>query len=77
MYAAPSAWEGEIIRLGMRLGISKPVLLLESLLAHTPIVIGHFRPVILMPLGLLLGWPVEQVEAILLHELAHICRHDS
>ena len=39
-------------------------------------VIGHFRPVILTPLGLLSGWPAEQVEASLLHELAHIRRHD-
>jgi beta-lactamase regulating signal transducer with metallopeptidase domain len=32
--------------------------------------------VILVPLGLLTQLPAEQVEAILLHELAHIRRHD-
>ncbi len=41
-----------------------------------PMVIGHLRPVILVPLGMLTGYPAAQVEAILLHELAHIRRHD-
>ena len=39
-------------------------------------VLGHFRPVILLPVGLLVGLPPGQVEAILLHELAHIRRYD-
>ena len=38
--------------------------------------IGYVRPVILMPVGLLAGLTAGQVEAILLHELAHIRRHD-
>ena len=37
---------------------------------------GHLRPVILMPIGLLAGLPPDQIEAILLHELAHIGRCD-
>ena len=51
-------------------------LLLESCLADVPMVIGHIRPVILMPVGLLAGLPAGQIEAILLHELAHIRRYD-
>ena len=39
-------------------------------------VIGFIRPIILMPVGLLAGLPAAQVEALLLHELAHIRRHD-
>ena len=51
--------------------------LLESVLADAPVVLGHMRPVILVPLGFLAGGlPPEQVEAILLHELAHIQRAD-
>ena len=53
-----------------------PVLLLESALANVPVVFGHFRPVILVPAGLLAGLPPEQIQAILLHELAHIRRCD-
>jgi GWxTD domain-containing protein len=51
-------------------------MLLESLLADTPVVLGHFRPVVLVPLGFLAGLSPEQVEVILLHELAHIRRAD-
>jgi len=72
----PEHWRNEIARLSARLRISQPVRLLESSLADVPVVLGHFRPLILMPVGLLTGLPSEQIEAILLHELAHIRRHD-
>ena len=58
------------------MSISRPVALLESCLAEVPVVIGYLRPVILMPVGLMAGLPAGQVESILLHELAHIRRHD-
>jgi GWxTD domain-containing protein len=73
---APERWWKEVMRLSERLRISRPVVLLESSLAHGPIVFGHFRPLILMPVGLLAGLPAAQVEAILVHELAHVRRHD-
>ena len=41
-----------------------------------PLVVGYLRPVILLPLGLLAGMPAAHLEAMLLHELAHIRRHD-
>jgi GWxTD domain-containing protein len=72
----PELWRTELMRLSAQLKVSRPVRLLESCLAEVPMVLGHFRPVILMPLGLLTGLPAEQVEAILLHELAHIRRAD-
>ncbi len=62
--------------LAERLRLSQPVVLLESCLADVPVVIGWFRPVILVPLGLLAGLPAGQMEAILIHELAHIRRYD-
>lgn len=74
--SAPEHWQSELARLSAQLRISRPVLLLESCLADVPIVLGHFRPLILMPVGLLTGLPAEQVQTILLHELAHIRRHD-
>jgi GWxTD domain-containing protein len=73
---APERWQQEIVCLCARLRLSRPVALLESCLAEVPMVMGHIRPVILMPIGVLAGLPVTQVEAILLHELAHILRHD-
>jgi GWxTD domain-containing protein len=74
--SAASQWKEELGRLAMRVRVSRSVELLESCFADAPIVIGHFRPVILVPLGLLSGLPATQIETILLHELAHIRRHD-
>jgi GWxTD domain-containing protein len=73
---APNSWQGTVTRLGAELKVSRPVKLLESLLVDTPVVLGHFRPVVLVPLGFLAGLPPDHVEAILLHELAHIRRSD-
>lgn len=73
---APERWQKELIRLGAELRISRPVLLLESCIVDVPIVLGHLRPLILVPIGILAGMPAEQVEGILLHELAHIRRCD-
>jgi len=73
---APENWQRELVRLKAKLGVSKPVALMESCLANVPLLLGHFRPVILMPIGVLTGLPAAQVEAILLHELVHIKRHD-
>ena len=69
-------WRERLDRLRSRIKLSKPVALLETGMAEVPVVIGYLRPVILMPAGLLAGMPANQVEAILLHELAHVRRLD-
>ena len=74
--AAPDFWQERLSLLAGRLRLSRPVKLLESGLAGVPVVMGHLRPVILMPVGLLTGLPAGQIESILLHELAHIRRDD-
>jgi GWxTD domain-containing protein len=73
---AANEWQGRLDRMRSHMRVSRPVTLLESCLAEVPVVIGHLRPVILMPVGLVAGLPAGQVEWILLHELAHIRRHD-
>jgi len=73
---AAEGWQQRLTLLAGGLRVSRPVMLLESSLASVPVVIGHLRPIILMPVGLLAGLPPGQVESILLHELAHIRRHD-
>ena len=73
--AAPE-WQLRLVRLMERMRVSRPVQLLVSSLAQTPVVIGHLSPAILVPLSALSGLPVEQVEALLMHELAHIRRAD-
>ena len=70
------AWIERLDGLRARLRLARPVMLLESCFLDVPVVIGHLRPAILMPVGLLAGLPVAQIESILLHELAHIRRAD-
>lgn len=72
----PRIWFEQVDRLRQKLGIKSVVHIKESAKVKVPIVLGHFKPVILFPLGLLAKLPAEQVEAILLHELAHIRRND-
>jgi len=73
----PSAfWQEKASAFAQKLGIKKSVGLLQSGYLKMPVVVGHLKPVILIPIGLMAGLPVEQVEAILLHELAHIRRND-
>lgn len=69
-------WQHKISALTQQLHIRKTVTLLESGITKIPVVIGHLKPVIYMPVGLLANLPPDQVEAVLLHELAHIRRND-
>jgi GWxTD domain-containing protein len=69
-------WQDRFRNLCHRAGVSRPVALLESCLTEVPVVIGYLRPMILVPIGLAAGLRADQVEALLLHELAHIRRHD-
>ncbi|ACT94927.1 M56 family metallopeptidase [Dyadobacter fermentans] len=59
-----------------KMNISQSVDFRETAKVLTPMVIGTFRPVVLIPIGLLSGFSTAQVEAILAHELAHIRRND-
>ncbi len=69
-------WHDRLGILVARMGITRPVKLLESRLVKVPVTIGHFKPVILVPVGMLLQLPPGQIDTILMHELAHIFRRD-
>ena len=66
----------KVERLCRRLNLSRVVRVLESSLVRCPMVIGAFKPVILLPASILCELPASQLESILAHELAHIRRHD-
>lgn len=74
--AVAPEWQSRLADLAAELRVTRPVRLLESCLADVPVAIGWLRPVILLPVGLASGLRTEQVEALLLHELAHIRRCD-
>ena len=59
-----------------RIGIKHPVQVFVSSLVHSPLTIGFLKPIILIPLASINQLTTKQMEAVLLHELAHILRHD-
>jgi len=71
-----SFWSLRVQQLSNQLGIDQQVRFLQSGIVKVPMVIGFFKPVIFFPLGALASLSPADVEAILLHELAHIRRKD-
>jgi bla regulator protein BlaR1 len=76
IFKVDARWENRVKQLTQQLGIARMVKIAESGLAKVPMVIGHIKPVILIPVGLLTAMPTDEIEAILVHELAHIRRSD-
>ncbi|RPD41033.1 M56 family metallopeptidase [Chitinophaga barathri] len=72
----PVEWAGKLRQLALSLGIHAPVKLMESARVQMPFTVGWLKPCIYVPAGLLAQLPADQLEAILLHELAHIRRRD-
>ena len=60
-----------------RLAVAWPVRFLLSRRIEVPMVIGWVRPVILIPVSAIAGLPPHQLDALILHELAHIRRLDT
>jgi TonB family protein len=69
-------WGATVTQLAGRLGVRRPVALLESTLVGLPVMVGWLRPVILVPVSVFAGLAPDQIEAILAHELAHVRRGD-
>ena len=74
-YPLPT-WEATLTTLANRLGLRQPVRVLASGISKVPMVIGHLKPVILLPAALVTHLPADQIEAIIAHELAHVHRKD-
>jgi bla regulator protein BlaR1 len=74
--ALGAEWQRRLADLARRAGVRRPVALLESARVAGPLVLGHLRPAILLPLGAVAGLSPALLEALLAHELAHIVRRD-
>lgn len=59
-----------------QLGLARTVRYFQSRIVDAPAVMGWFRPVVLIPVTALTGLSPEQLEAVIVHELAHIKRLD-
>ena len=69
-------WLDALREVRQDLGIQRPVRLLRSDHAVTPMTWGWRRPVVLVPAAAL-GWSSERRSVVLRHELAHVTRGDA
>ena len=63
-------------KLSAIMGIRKTVSIWLSEYVTSPVTIGFLKPVILLPIAAMSNLTTRQLEALLLHELSHIKRHD-
>jgi beta-lactamase regulating signal transducer with metallopeptidase domain len=69
-------WQHVVNRLTVSLGISREVFIYISEHITVPSTIGYLKPIILLPLATVNQLSVEQLEAVIIHEMAHIRRND-
>ena len=76
--AAPAIWQARLDALALRMGLGGSGALPLKLHAglSSPVTLGCWRPIVLLPASLLSGMPVAMLEALLAHELAHVRRWD-
>ena len=72
----PDAWLNSIQHIREQWHMKTEVQILASTHVDMPMVFGHIKPVILLPVTMLSGLSQDQLEAIFAHELAHIRRND-
>ncbi|MFI5158341.1 MAG: M56 family metallopeptidase, partial [Sphingobacteriales bacterium] len=70
------SWTNKAQEICKNLKIVKAVSLYFSEHISIPLTIGYLKPIIIFPLSLINNLDSNQVEAILMHELSHIKRHD-
>lgn len=76
LHGSPLEWQAKFDHAKAILNIKGYVPLFLSERISVPITIGFFKPVVLFPFAYANMMELEQVESILLHELAHIKRKD-
>jgi beta-lactamase regulating signal transducer with metallopeptidase domain len=69
--------ERQVDRWRAALGICGRVRVRVTAAVTVPVLVGIARPVILWPAATFTGFAAEHIEAILVHELAHVRRHDA
>lgn len=68
---------GLLHRLCREMRVSRRVAIGMSDRIAAPLVVGVMRPLILLPMTVVSSLSVDQLEFVLLHELAHVRRHDN
>ncbi|RYF94721.1 MAG: M56 family metallopeptidase, partial [Chitinophagaceae bacterium] len=62
--------------LAAQMGLKKEIKVWISELVETPLTVGFWKPVILLPVSIINNLTLKQTESIILHELYHIQRND-
>ncbi|HZZ31171.1 MAG TPA: M56 family metallopeptidase [Phenylobacterium sp.] len=75
--ALPFDWVERCRRLEQRIAAPLHVLFAQSEAVATPIVAGWLKPMVLIPAGFLTRLAPAELEALILHELAHVRRLDA
>lgn len=75
-FEVPVGWKTSFEKLVIQLSLRQCISFHLSDKINVPLVIGYFKPVVLFPLALASQLDIDQVEAILIHELSHIRRND-
>jgi len=68
--------DAALLSLKKRFAILQRVRVLVSERVDTPMLVGWLRPVVLLPTAVVLGFPRQQIELIVAHELCHLRRYD-
>lgn len=71
-----ASWKAFVEELSSKLNISREVKIYLSELVNTPLTVGFLKPLILIPIASMSNLTSQQLEALILHELAHIKRYD-
>ena len=74
--AAPAHWDNRFRTLALNAGLPRMAELFISDRVSGPLTLGFFKPIVLVPASFFTQLPKDQIEAVLLHEIAHIRRHD-
>ncbi|MBI1342812.1 MAG: hypothetical protein GC171_07760 [Terrimonas sp.] len=69
-------WRIFVGKMSVRMGIKRNVKIWLSEFVNSPVTIGFIKPVILIPVAAINNLSTQQLESILLHEIAHIRRKD-
>ncbi|MFT4023420.1 MAG: M56 family metallopeptidase [Flavihumibacter sp.] len=76
LHKAPVDWRLFAGKMAAQMNIGAPFSVWLSEKADGPLLLGWLKPMILLPFSAVSQLSAEQVEAILIHELAHIRRND-
>lgn len=68
--------ENNVANLAAYLKISKKIKVFISARVDVPCIIGYLKPMIILPAAVISQFSADQIESILIHEMAHIRRND-